>query len=99
MAPGGDESEIGKGLYPQRPNVDRGGASEREYTQEDGRRLWIIKGGIKAYGMAAWGKGGVDDESIWDLSAFLNAMPAMSAAQYRQQVNFSNGHSHGHPDH
>ena len=99
LSPGVADSEIRKGLYPQPPNLSRVAASAREYTQADARRFWIIKHGIKASGMPAWGKGGVDDESIWDLSAFLNAMPAMSAAQYRQQVNFSNGHSHGHPDH
>ncbi len=54
----------------------------------------MIKHGIKASGMPAWGKS-MDDPYIWDMVAFLQAMPTMDAAAYRDLVASSDGHSHG----
>jgi len=44
--------------------------------------------------MPAWSKGGMEDEAIWDLAAFLKVLPTLSAADYRRQVDASPGHSH-----
>lgn len=45
--------------------------------------------------MPAWSKGGMEDEAIWDLAAFLQKMPLLSAPAYEQLVAASDGHSHG----
>jgi mono/diheme cytochrome c family protein len=94
LSPGGEDSEIRKGLYPtppdlskQRPSVDSG--------QDDARRFWIIKHGVQGSGMPAWSKGGMDDDATWDMAAFLKVMPSLSADEYRRQVEASEGHTHG----
>ncbi|WP_428826657.1 c-type cytochrome [Azonexus sp. IMCC34842] len=93
LAPGVEDSEIRKGLYPPPLDLARSvGATDSAAT--DGRRFWIIKHGIKGSGMPAWSKGGMDDEAIWDLTAFLKVLPALSPAEYRSRVAASDGHSH-----
>jgi mono/diheme cytochrome c family protein len=93
LSPGVENSEIHKGLYPVPPNLaladDATNASEG-----DGRRFWIIKHGIKGSGMPAWAKGGMDDEAIWDLTAFIKVLPKLSANEYQANVAASEGHSH-----
>jgi hypothetical protein len=93
LAPELADSEIRRGLYPAPPNLSekRDALSE----QHAARDFWIIKHGIKATGMPAWSKGGMDDEAIWDLVAFLQKMPTLSKASYEQLVAASDGHSHG----
>lgn len=93
LSPGAADSEIRKGLYPAPPNL-AGQMSGAQSSQSDARRFWIIKHGIKASGMPAWSKGGMDDEAIWDLTAFLKALPNLTPEAYRQQVASSEGHSH-----
>lgn len=88
LSPGAGDNELRKGLYPQPPDLSLASSST------DARRFWIIKHGIKASGMPAWRKGGMEDEAIWDITAFLKAMPTLSAEAYRQQVAASDGHSH-----
>ena len=93
LSPGVKDSEIRNGLYPTPPNL--AGATESTHSsQSDARRVWIIKHGIKASGMPAWSKGGMNDEAIWDLTAFLKAFPSLTPETYRRQVEASEGHSH-----
>ena len=56
--------------------------------------FWVIKHGIKASGMPAWGKS-MNDEYIWNMVAFLQGLPKLNAEQYRAMVASSGGHSHG----
>ncbi len=94
LAPGVGNTELRSGLYPQPPELmRRTGAAES--GQAAARRFWIIKHGIKASAMPAWSKGGMEDEAIWDLCAFLGILPTLSATDYRQLVAASSGHSHG----
>ena len=88
LAPGMEPTELSRGLYPQPP------ALAQAAPVEPARAYWVIKHGIKASGMPAWGKS-MDDEAIWDLVAFLGALPRMTQAQYASQVLASGGHSHG----
>jgi cytochrome c553 len=44
--------------------------------------FWIVKHGIKATGMPAWGPTHRDDE-IWSVVAFMRALAGMQAEQYR----------------
>lgn len=89
LEPGVDNTEIRLGLYPTPPDLT-GSAST-----DAARQFWIIKHGIKASAMPAWAKGGMEDAAIWDLVAFLERLPALSPAQYRAQVEASDGHAHG----
>lgn len=92
LSPGIEDSEIRKGLYPIPPNLSK--PTNVADSRTDARRFWIIKHGIKASGMAAWSKGGMGDDAIWDLIAFLKIMPSLSLEEYRQHVEASDGHSH-----
>jgi cytochrome c len=45
--------------------------------------FWITQNGIKMTGMPSW-RDSMTDDKIWDVVAFLEAMPTMDSAQYRQ---------------
>jgi mono/diheme cytochrome c family protein len=94
LSPGIEDSEIRKGLYPTPPNLSKPTNAD-DSDRTDARRFWIIKHGVKASGMPAWTKGGMEDEAIWDLTAFLKIMPSLSPEEYRRQVEASDGHTHG----
>ena len=94
LAPGMAETELSKGLYPQPPNLSKEKVAAAE-------AFWVIKHGIKASGMPAWGKS-MGDEYVWNLAAFLQELPKLDEKRYRELVAQSSGHSHGggetHPD-
>ena len=56
--------------------------------------FWVIKHGIKASGMPAWGKS-MSDEYVWNLAAFLQELPKLDEKRYRELIAQSSGHSHG----
>lgn len=87
LSPGMAETELSKGLYPAPPNLS---------TEKVGlaQAFWVIKHGIKASGMPAWGKSMADDY-IWNMAAFLQKLPTLDAEQYKAMVAQSGGHSHG----
>jgi mono/diheme cytochrome c family protein len=77
-APGTSLSEIGQGLNPPAPELSR-------HADEPGENFWIIKHGIKMTGMPAFGVTHDDDE-IWAIVAFLQAMPKMTKEDYQRMV-------------
>lgn len=78
LAPGISDSEIRPGLYPQPPNLG--------HVRVDPRRaFWVIKHGIKMSAMPAWGFSH-DDATIWSMVAFLQKLPDLSPAQYKDIV-------------
>jgi mono/diheme cytochrome c family protein len=79
LAPGMANSEIRPGLYPQPPDLSRIHPVEPRAT------FWIIKHGIKMSAMPAWGSSH-DDATIWSMVAFLQKLPGMTQAQYRDIV-------------
>lgn len=83
LRPGRAQSDFTQGLYPAPPNLTRS-ASEREADIAQRRRehFWIIKHGIKASGMPAWGPTH-DDERIWNMVAFLERLPELTPEQYQ----------------
>lgn len=87
LAPGMAETELSKGLYPAPPNLTR-------KTVDAATAFWVIKHGIKASGMPAWGKS-MSDEYIWNLVAFVQQLPKLNAEQYQAMVDSSGGHAHG----
>lgn len=93
LSPGVEESEMRRGMYPVPPNLTSADVVTNA-SGSDGRRFWIIKHGIKGSGMPAWAKGGMDDEAIWDLTAFIKVLPKLSASEYQASVAASEGHSH-----
>lgn len=94
LEPGTEDSEIRRGLYPAPPALTQPAAGQ-DADILAARRFWVIKHGVKASAMPAWAQGGMDDQAIWDLVAFLKVLPAMSAEQYRGVVAVSAGHAHG----
>ena len=88
LMPGMAETELSLGLYPKPPNL----AARR--NADPARDFWIIKHGIKASGMPAWGVS-MDDEYIWGMVAFMQQLSGLSADQYSAMVAASPGHSHG----
>jgi mono/diheme cytochrome c family protein len=88
LAPGKENSELRTGLYPVPPDLTK-------HTRlNPAETFWVIKHGVKSTGMPAWGKS-MDDRYIWDLVAFVRALPSLSAKQYAAEVEGSEGHSHG----
>jgi len=88
LRPGVGDSELRRGLYPQPPALAMRTASD------PARDFWIIKHGLKATGMPAWGRS-MEDEAIWGMVAFLRTLPAQSPEGYTTAVAASSGHSHG----
>jgi mono/diheme cytochrome c family protein len=78
LAPGKENSEIRPGLYPQPPNLAQVRIAPRV-------AFWAIKHGIKMSAMPAWGATH-DDSTIWSMVAFLEKLPDLNAAQYKQIV-------------
>ena len=91
LTPGKTDSEIRMGLYPAPPDLARPARTPENMAA---RQFWITKHGIKATGMSAWSKGGVGDEAIWDMVAFMQRMPTLSPKQYLALVKASEGHAH-----
>lgn len=88
LAPGKSASELSAALYPRPPDLTK-------RTQlEPAAAFWAIKHGIKSTGMPAWGRS-MKDPYIWDLVAFVQTLPSLSAEQYAAEVEASEGHSHG----
>ncbi len=88
LAPGMNESELSKGLYPAPPDFTKAP------IDDPAEAYWAIKHGIKASGMPAWGKS-MEDDYIWGMVAFLRQLPELDSEQYAAAVAASEGHSHG----
>jgi mono/diheme cytochrome c family protein len=88
LAPGQEATELSRGLYPAPPALATAEAGDPAH------RFWVIKHGIKASGMPAWGRS-MDDRYLWGMVAFIQQLPTLDAAGYRALVASSAGHSHG----
>ncbi|MBK5103355.1 MAG: cytochrome c [Burkholderiales bacterium] len=94
LSPGMANSEIRRGLYPTPPDLTKTSNERVPAGGVSARRFWVIKHGIKASAMPAWSKGGMKDSAIWDLTAFLGRLPALTPEQYKSMVAASDGHAH-----
>ncbi|KZC40550.1 MULTISPECIES: c-type cytochrome [Rhodanobacter] len=97
LAPGMAENEMRPGLYPLPPELAKFRPDPRE-------AFWVIKHGVKMSAMPAWGASH-DDATIWSMVAFLQKLPDMTPAQYKDIVakapqdhdmDEAGGHSHSH---
>lgn len=89
LAPGLSETELSRSLYPAPPDLSQAGTNGNPAAA-----FWIIKHGIKASGMPAWGKS-MGDEYIWGMVAFLEQLPTLDVQEYQELVASSAGHQHG----
>lgn len=78
--PGAESSPIGKGLYPQPPNLIE---SAREMSPAE--IFWVTKNGIKMTGMPSFGKTH-DDAKLWKIVAFVADLPVLSTGDYRSML-------------
>ena len=79
LAPGMKRTEISRGLYPRAPELRR----KSDLTPAE--QFWVVKHGLKMTGMPAWGVTH-DDELLWDVVAFLQKLPELTADQYQTLV-------------
>lgn len=93
LKPGKQESDFSIGLYPTPPNLSVEG--KQSVTGEDllKRQFWVIKHGLKASGMPAWGETH-SEERIWNMVAFLQRLPELNETQY--QILSARGEQGGH---
>jgi mono/diheme cytochrome c family protein len=77
LARGVGRSDLRRGLYPHPPNLSQ------QAPPEAHRACWVIKHGIKMSAMPAWGST-LEDRAIWDVVAFVRAMPTMTQEDYEQ---------------
>jgi len=89
LAPGVEATELSQSLYPAPPNL-----ATTEANSDPAITFWVVKHGIKATGMPAWGKS-MGDEYLWGLVAFLQQLPKLDSGQYQALVATSSGHQHG----
>jgi mono/diheme cytochrome c family protein len=89
LAPGVEVTELSANLNPAPPSL-----ADANRMKDPARDFWIIKHGIKATGMPAWGKS-MEDRYIWGLVALLEQLPSLTAMEYRALVASSGGHQHG----
>ena len=82
LQPGRDSSDMSIGLYPAPPNLTEAEHGSMDETFALQRQFWIIKHGIKASAMPAWGPTHNDDR-IWSMVAFLQRLPDLTADQYQ----------------
>lgn len=87
LKPGAAPTELSRGLYPAPPDLTRTSVPVAQ-------AFWVIKHGIKASGMPAWGRS-MSDEYVWSMAAFLQQLPRLDRAAYDALVASSEGHSHG----
>ncbi len=76
-SPIGSGNRVTDAMLPSPPNLM---TSQRPWKDEE--LFWIVRHGIKYTGMPGWLAIERADE-VWPVVAFLRALPAMSAAQYR----------------
>lgn len=89
LQPSVASTDLSIGLYPKPPaltsTLDEHGHDHQSTLspeQAARRSFWIIKHGIKASGMPAWGPTH-SDERIWAMVAFLEQLPTLTQAQYQ----------------
>jgi mono/diheme cytochrome c family protein len=92
LAPGVKSSETRAGLNPRPPNLPKiAGHLEPKAT------YWFIKNGVRMTAMPAWGVTH-SKEKLWDIVAFVEALPGMSAKRY-QALSAGGEEAHQHHVH
>lgn len=79
--PGIERAEWAAGMRPQPPHLNEA-AAEWEMAEV----FWLAKHGAKMTGMPAFGPTH-DDETLWNVAAFVKELPAMTAEEYAAAGN------------
>lgn len=96
LKPDKTESDLSLGLYPVPPNLTISHGDHGADHDNPAQRFWVIKHGIKASGMPAWGLTH-DDERIWAMVAFLQKLPELTSFQYQiLTARTTDNQEHGH---
>ena len=85
-------AEWAETMRPKPPALAHAGA---EWSPQE--VFWLVKHGVKMSGMPAFGPTH-DDEALWNIAAFVKAMPEMPAAQYAAYEAEHGGEDHEHGD-
>ena len=86
-APGIEQSEIGKGLYPNPPKLS---TVVKHWIPQ--QLFWITKNGLKMTGMPAFAPTHSDD-MIWAIVAFTEKLSTLTKEQYQIFDNETKGES------
>jgi len=89
-APGQEPGEGRQDMNPAPPRLAEAVTGRR--PQE---LFWVVKNGLRMTGMPAWGPTH-PDRALWDIVAFLERLPGLSADDYREWVAHGTGGRHGH---
>jgi len=81
-APGVEQSDVGKGLNPEPPDLAKMGPLSQ---RQEAHVFWVAKHGIRMTGMPAFGPTHGDDQ-IWDIVAFVARLQELSPDQYQAMV-------------
>lgn len=98
LGPGVADNEFRRGLYPVAPALAAPEFEKVRGEAEAARQFWIVKHGIKMSAMPAWGLSH-DDDTIWNIIAFVQKLPGLTAEQYAQMTRdptVPDGAGHGH---
>lgn len=87
---GRGDTIIGRGLYPQAPNMVEGRTQQRT----DGELSYIISKGVRLTGMPAWEQED-SPEAIWDLVSFIRHLPQLTPEELKQMKEMSGEESAG----
>jgi mono/diheme cytochrome c family protein len=77
-APGVEWAKFSEGLNPDPPDLKENAAGYAPASI-----FWVIKNGIRMTGMPSFGKAGVADNDIWQITAFVKVLPKVSEADYK----------------
>lgn len=69
--------EWATGMHPRPPDLTGKDAGELSPAEV----FWLVKHGVRMTGMPAFGSTH-DDATIWNIAAFVKALPRMTSAQY-----------------
>ncbi|MCW5659998.1 MAG: cytochrome c [Burkholderiaceae bacterium] len=87
LGPGVPDTALRTGLNPRPPELAK-------HPGEPSAAFWIVKHGVKASGMPAWGDGH-DDRELWRIVAFVLQLPARRAERHMQLAGPTRA-EHGH---
>jgi len=90
VALGLERTEIGKGLNPQAPDLSD---AVKAWTPRE--LFWIVKHSVKMTGMPSFGVTH-DDNDVWNIVAFMEKLPGMSAEEYQKLTQQAGPDFHEH---
>lgn len=87
--PGVERDQWAGGMRPRPPHL-----ADAAAKWEPHEVFWLAKHGIKMTGMPAFGESH-DDATLWNIVAFVKALPAMTPERYAALGGGSEGQAHG----